>query len=123
MSIGSEYKEIMNTKRVEKAREEQTNAESGDYNAIPKGMNFRLCADQYDGRPYIKCSCSDCKMIVEVTGTKAVFFHCGVEYPIPQELLDRLEAQQIKRGIRRKPTVIQRIKGETPALAPRLNNF
>jgi len=122
MSIASEYNEIIRGHKSDQVTQHHSEEPSSDFNRIPPGMNFKLLALS-DGIPFIKCSCSDCKMIVTTESVKAVFKHCGVEYPIPQELLDRLEAQQIKRGIRRKPTVIQRIKGETPALAPRLNNF
>jgi len=93
---------------------------------LPAGVVWKLLAC-LDGAPYLKVSCSYCWQTMDTTCTdpaKVVFKHCNVatensldgESRPPKELLGRMEKIQIKLGIRKKPTIMQRLTGETPSL-------
>ena len=82
--------------------------------------NWHLAVGLHSGTPYLRASCSKCQTIWETTSDNpaiGAFKHCRkVEEP-PKELLEKLVDYQIKKGIRRAPSIFQRITGQTPDLA------
>ena len=112
-SLNSEYREVLQNSRIKEAAKHDA-ANTGPH-SIPEGVNFKLVAYS-DGIPFIKASCSRCKMIVTTGSLKFEFKHCARVDQVPQDLINRLEARQIKVGVRKKPTIVQRITGETPSL-------
>src|ERR1700692_4224368 len=113
--IAEQYNEIM---KGSAAREEVvSHASTEGFYAIPFGVDFKLLEFQYDGTPYIKATCSHCKTILQIQNLGYVWKHCSMEPPVPDDLDARLEAAQIKKGIR-KQTFIQRLIGKSEPAAP-----
>jgi hypothetical protein len=110
MSLEAEYNAVIRSHKTTISEQPKC-----DFDRIPEGINFKLLSYS-DGHPFIKASCSYCKTILTIENLNYVWRHCGEESPVPEEISKRLEEQQIRLGIRKKPTLIQRIKGETPSL-------
>ncbi len=81
---------------------------------------WHLAVGLYSGDPYLRTSCSTCHTTWETTSNDpaiGAFKHCRkVEEP-PKELVEKLVQYQIAKGIRRAPSIFQRITGQTPDLA------
>jgi hypothetical protein len=98
MSLDKDYNDIIRAAQATSASENEKHITSGLMPAF--GVNWGLHRYQFDQRPYVKASCSRCKTTFMTGELDFVFKHCGEEEPMPVELRDRLEALQIKLGIR-----------------------
>jgi hypothetical protein len=112
-SLDKDYSEMMAAAAAAKVTEEQGHIAAG---VIPQpGMNWGLYQYQYDGRPYIKASCSHCKQIWTTGQLELTIAHCGRVDSMPEDLRDRLEALKIKLGINVQSFVQKIIGGSSPA--------
>jgi len=126
-TLDTQYSEIMASQKQAHALENEKLVASG---ALPAfGVNWSLHRWQFDERPYVKASCSRCKSVYTTGELGFVFRHCGEAEVMPVELRDRLEALQIKLGIRVQ-TFIDEILGKsrpTPVqkspATPNMNSF
>jgi hypothetical protein len=98
VSIEKDYNEIMAAAKAGNASDNEKHVAAGLIPAF--GVNWSLHRFQFDERPYVKASCSRCKTTYTTGELGFVFKHCGEAEAIPVELRDRLEAMQIKLGIR-----------------------
>jgi hypothetical protein len=122
MSLESDYNEIIRGMSAGAAQENENAVTSG---AMPAGgVRWGLHRWQCDERPYIKVSCSRCKSTYMTGDLNFVFKHCGVAEAMPAELRDRLEALQLKLGIRVR-TFVDGILGNSRSAPtpPNLNAF
>jgi len=111
-TLDTQYIELMAAAASAKAAEEQGHITTG---ALPQfGMNWGLFQYQYDGRPYIKASCSHCRQFWTTGQLELTIAHCGQVDSMPEDLRDRLEALQIKLGIRVQSFVEKIIGGSSP---------
>jgi hypothetical protein len=117
--LDQQYNEVIKGSAL---REEGVQHESTEgFYAIPFGVDFKLLEYQYNGVPYIKASCSHCKTILQIESLNFVWKHCGMETPVPDDRNARLEARQIKKGLR-KQSFLQRLTGKSEPV-PQLNSF
>ena len=85
---------------------------------LPFGISFKLMKAQYDGRPYVKATCSHCKTILNIENPEYVWVHCGMGDPIPADIKEQFIAR--KQGS--KPSLLQRVFGKSEP-APQLDSF
>jgi hypothetical protein len=118
MSIESEYNEAV--------RAAQRTCHEERPPQLPEGVRWSYCRWSQSETPYLRATCSDCKVTFTTESADpkfAVFKHCGDNdgsiFPWnnpPKEMLERLVKEQIAKGIRRAPSMVQRITGEVPSL-------
>jgi len=93
---------------------------------LPEGVIWKLCLTEYDGKPYMKVSCSYCNQQAQFLSIKdldkVVFKHCdattdnsiaGKSRP-SKEQLEQLVQLQIRTGQRKRPSLMQRATGGMP---------
>ena len=122
-SLDQQYNEILRAARTQSAAEKEAEAVSGVFPAV--GTKWSLHTTQFDERPYVRAACAQCKTVFTTGDLSFVFRHCGEEELMPLDLKKRLEALQIKKGIRMQ-TGFDKIRGisrPAPAPAPALNHF
>jgi hypothetical protein len=126
-TLDTQYNEIMAAAKAGNASDHEKHLAAG---VIPaSGVNWSLHRYQFDERPYVKASCSRCKTMYTTGELGFVFKHCGEEEAMPIELRDRLEALQIKLGIRIQTFVDEVLGKSRPApvqkapATPNMNSF
>jgi hypothetical protein len=127
VSIEKDYNEIMAAAKAGSASENEKHVAAGVIPAL--GVNWSLHRFQFDDRPYVKASCSRCKVMYTTGELGFVFRHCGEQEAMPIEIRDRLEALQIRLGIRVQTFVDEILGKSRPApvqkapATPSLNSF
>jgi hypothetical protein len=127
VSIEKDFNEIMAAMSATKASENEKHVAAGLIPAF--GVNWSLHRFQFDDRPYVKASCSRCKVMYTTGELGFVFRHCGEQEAMPIEIRDRLEALQIKLGIRVQTWVDELLGKSRPApvqkapATPNMNSF
>jgi len=121
MSIEKQYNELVaGMSASERQRVEKQKAVDGFHN-IPEFERWSLHQTQHDGMPYVRFSCSGCKTIWTTTKLELEIHHCHDVSTMPKELSQRLEALQIKLGIRVQTFVDGLLGKSRPATAPTPN--
>jgi hypothetical protein len=126
-TLDTQYNEIMAAAKAGNASENEKHVAAGVMPAL--GVNWSLHRYQCDDRPYVKASCSRCKTMYQTESLAFVFKHCGEQEAMPIELRDRLEALQIKLGIRIQTFVDELLGKSRPApvqkapATPNMNSF
>lgn len=97
-------------------------AEMPEYLRIKEDVNWVLKTRQYDGRPYVRVTCSYCRQDIMTTDVNFVLKHprCdGSRHcsgwdpdPMPEDIRKRLEEMQIKLGLRQARTLVEKILGK-----------
>ncbi len=93
---------------------------------LPYGVVWKVCLTEYDGKPYMKVSCSYCNQQAQFLNVKnldkVVFKHCdastenslaGKSRP-SKEQLEQLVQLQIRTGQRKRPNLIDRVADRVP---------
>jgi hypothetical protein len=112
-TLDTQYNEIMAAAKATNASDNQKHVAAGVIPAF--GVNWSLHRYQCDDRPYVKASCSRCRTMYTTEALHFVFKHCGEQEAMPIELRDRLEALQIKFGIRVQTFVDELLGKSRPA--------
>ncbi len=94
--------------------------------SLPEGVIWKLCLTEYDGKPYMKVSCSYCNQQAQFLNVKnldkVVFKHCDAttensiagESRPSKEQLGQLVQLQIRTGQRKRPNLIDRVADRVP---------
>jgi len=119
--IDKDYNEFLASAKQAEAQRQQAEIASGQI--VPgSGVNFSLHEFMFDGRPYVQATCGSCRTTLRTEQVGYVWKHCGQNDAVPAELNKRLEAKQIKMGLRKAKTFAERLFGKQQP-APNLNNF
>jgi len=120
-SLDTQYNEIMQSVRSEEANRADKETVTDGFHRIPEYEHWTLHQTQFDGMPYIKFTCAGCKTIWTTTKLELEIHHCHDVSTMPKELSQRLEALQIKLGIRVQTFVDGLLGKSRPASAPAPN--
>jgi hypothetical protein len=126
-TLDTQYNEIMAAAKAGNASDHEKQVAAGVIPAL--GVNWSLHRFQCDDRPYVKASCSRCRTMYTTPDLHFVFKHCGEQEAMPIEIRDRLEALQIKLGIRIQTFVDELLGKSRPApvqkapVPPNMNSF
>ena len=119
--LEKDYAEFMASARQAEANRAQAEIAAGHI-APGSGVNFALHEFMYDGRPYVMATCGSCRTTLRTEALDYVWKHCGMKSVVPAELNARMEAKQIKMGLRKAKTFAERLFSKNQP-APNLNNF
>jgi len=127
-SLDTQWDEIKASIKLSERQRSELYAQEvqGTFSAIPSHFEkWSVHQWQYDGRPYAKFSCPNCKTIFTTGQLELEVRHCGDVSRMPEEISKRLEQLQIKLGIRIQTFVDGLLGKSRPATAttPNLNAF
>src|SRR5690242_2371876 len=98
--IDKDYNEFLASAKQAEAQRKQ--AEIASSQIVPgSGVNFTLHEFMFDGRPYVMATCGSCRTTLRTEAIDYAWKHCGRTDAVPAELNKRLEAKQIKMGLRK----------------------
>ena len=119
--IDKDYNEFLASAKHAEASRQQAEIAAGGI--VPgSSVNFTLHEFMFDGRPYVMATCGSCRTTLRTEALDYVWKHCGRADAVPAELNKRLEAKQIKMGLRKAKTFAERLFGKAQSV-PNLNNF
>jgi hypothetical protein len=118
-SFDNEFNQIMAAAKEQSATErEHLERATG----IKDGVNWAFGLTPVGERPFIQVTCSSCRTQFRTEQLEFTWRHCGVKSVCPPELSERLKKAQIKRGIRKATSFVDRLLGKETAPAA-INNF
>ena len=125
-NLETQFSELMAGQKLGERQRNEAYAQEiqGSFNAIPGDFEkWSVCQWQSTGRPYVKFSCPTCKSIWTTGQLEMEVRHCGDVSRMPEEISKKLEALQIKLGIRIQTFVDGLLGKSRPAPTPNLDAF